>query len=107
MSVKIVLPGATTVVLPSGDTKIVLNSTPTKIVTGLQGAQGIPGEGTTYTHTQSSASDTWTVNHNLNAYPDISVVVGGQIVEAQIAHTTLNQSIIYFASLVSGTARCS
>ena len=27
-----------------------------------------------YTHTQSIASDTWTVNHNLNTYPSITVV---------------------------------
>jgi len=59
-----------------------------------------------YVHTQGSASDTWTVNHNLGRLPAVEVFSpGGVVVDAEIVHATANQTLIYFAQPYSGSAR--
>ena len=59
-----------------------------------------------YTHTQGSASATWTINHNLGFTPNVAVFSsGGVIVDAEIHSTSINQTIIYFNSPFAGTAR--
>lgn len=60
-----------------------------------------------FTFTQSAASTTWTVNHNLGFRPDVSLTtVGGQEFEADIIHTSTNQCIVYLTSPLAGQARC-
>lgn len=77
------------------------------------GHQGPPGPtGTSgsaaYTHTQSSAADTWTVNHNLGFRPAASILsVGGKEMLAEVIHTSVNQFIAYFDAPISGVAICS
>ena len=59
-----------------------------------------------YTHTQSSASLTWTINHNLGFNPSVEILsVGGVEIEAQVTHTSVNQTIINFVIATAGTAR--
>ncbi|TFZ81157.1 hypothetical protein [Candidatus Macondimonas diazotrophica] len=61
--------------------------------------------GSTYKHTQASASDTWTVNHNLGYNPTVQVFnSGGQVVIADISHTSLNQTVISASLAFSGYA---
>ena len=61
--------------------------------------------GSTYKHTQGSASDTWTVNHNLGYNPTVQVFnSGGQVVIADISHTSLNQTVISASLAFSGYA---
>ena len=61
-----------------------------------------------YLHTQSSASDTWTVNHNLGYRPVVSVrSPGGVEVEATVTHTSVNQCVVTFAAPYTGTVFCS
>lgn len=61
---------------------------------------------TEFEFTQSTASDTWTINHNLGFKPTVTVFsVGGMEVEADVQHTSLNQSIIYFNNPFAGSAR--
>lgn|SRR5574343_84595 len=65
------------------------------------------GAGASYEFTQSSPSISWTVNHNLGAYPAIQVLSpGGVLIEAGVVHVSLNQSIISFASAQAGKAIC-
>lgn len=76
-------------------------------VPGPQGPQGPTGPtgGNQYVHVQSSALVTWTVNHNLGHYPDVTILsVGGIEVVAGIAHQSLNQFLVTFASAQSGQA---
>jgi hypothetical protein len=42
-------------------------------VQGIQGIQGDPGIGA-YTHTQDTASNSWTINHNLGFFPNVEIV---------------------------------
>ena len=46
----------------------------------------------TYTHTQSSASDTWTITHNSNRYPSITVVDSAEtVVIGTVVYNSANQ----------------
>ena len=93
--------------------------------TGLQGATGIAGaavdntddvpEGTTnkyftisrvsYEHMQGSASNSWTITHNLGFKPNVTVIdSAGNIVEGEIAYTNTNSLTVSFQSAFSGTA---
>ena len=60
-----------------------------------------------YVHTQSSASNLWTINHNLGIKPSIYIYSdGGLKMEGDVLPTTsLNQVQIAFTLPVSGSAR--
>lgn len=59
-----------------------------------------------YLHTQSSASATWTVNHNSGFKPTVSVYSpGGVELTAEILHISNNQLTISFSSPQTGFAR--
>lgn len=79
---------------------------------GPQGASGTDGvqsdvipELVAYAHTQSAASDTWTITHNLDFYPNATVFdSAGTMVEGSITHTNDTQLIITFSATISGKA---
>ena len=92
---------------------------------GVQGATGIGGaavdntddvpEGATnkyftvgrvsYEHMQGSASNSWTINHNLGFKPNVTVIdSAGNIVEGEIAYTNTNSLTVSFQSAFSGNA---
>lgn len=50
-----------------------------------------------------SSLTTWTVNHGFGREPDITVLNSlGNVVEANIVHTTVNQTVIYFNAPYTG-----
>ena len=58
-----------------------------------------------YTHTQGVASDTWTINHNLGFYPNLTVQdSGGTIYEGEITYTNTVSLTVTFSSAFSGKA---
>ena len=79
---------------------------------GAPGPQGPPGpegpqgpSGANYLHTQSTASSTWVVNHNLGIFPRVTVLDdGGNEVLAGVTHTSENQVVIQFGAPFSGRA---
>ena len=51
----------------------------------------------TYTHNQSSTSDTWTITHNLNRFPSVTVVDSADtIVYGTVVYNSANQLTITF-----------
>jgi hypothetical protein len=92
----------------SDDVIIVQPVTTTVVVTtpGPQGAPGTfdPGD-IAYTHTQSVASATWTINHNLGFNP-VAVVLdsGGTQCEGAVSYPTTNQMVIVFTGAFTGIA---
>lgn len=59
-----------------------------------------------YVHTQVSASTVWTINHNLGFIPSVEVLsVGNVEIEAEVVHTSVNQTIINFVQATAGSAR--
>lgn len=92
---------------------------------GVQGATGIGGasvdntddvpegalnkyftvERVSYEHMQGSASNSWTITHNLGFKPNVTVIdSAGNIVEGEIAYTNTNSLTVSFQSAFSGTA---
>tara|TARA_R100001510_G_C7602206_1_gene168453 strand:- start:359 stop:658 length:300 start_codon:yes stop_codon:yes gene_type:complete len=64
-----------------------------------------PVKGGTFTHTQSSTSNTWTINHNLAKFPSVTVVDSGEtVVIGTIVYNSKNQLTITFFSEGSPTA---
>ncbi len=51
----------------------------------------------TYTHNQSSTSNTWTITHNLNRFPSVTVVDSADtIVYGTVVYNSANQLTITF-----------
>lgn len=74
---------------------------------GIQGEQGISGETQTiaYTHTQSSVSSLWVVNHNLSFQPGVHTVdSAGTTIEGIVSYNSSTQIQVAFSSAVSGYA---
>ena len=58
-----------------------------------------------YTFTQGVASATWTINHNLHFYPNVTVQdSAGNIVEGEIAYTNSDSLVVTFSTAFSGEA---
>ena len=58
-----------------------------------------------YAHTQSVSSATWTITHNLNKYPSVTIVdSAGTVVEGDIAYSNTNAVVVTFSSTFSGKA---
>lgn len=74
---------------------------------GIQGPAGADASTFVYLHTQSSASATWTINHNLGFRPGIELFnSAGSVFIGEILHTSINQAIVYLNTSISGSARC-
>ena len=59
----------------------------------------------TYTHNQSSVSNTWTITHNLNRFPSVTVVDSGNtVVEGTVVYNSNKQLTITFFSAGSPLA---
>ena len=58
-----------------------------------------------YTHTQGVSNSTWTINHNLGFYPNLTVQdSAGTIYEGEIAYTNTDSLTVTFSSAFSGKA---
>lgn len=58
-----------------------------------------------YHHVQHTASANWTISHNLNFYPNVTVQdSAGTILEGEITYTDTQQLTVHFTSAFSGDA---
>ena len=58
-----------------------------------------------FAHTQGVSSNTWTINHNLNFYPNVTVIdSAGTVVEGEIFYTSRNILTVTFSGAFSGKA---
>lgn len=68
-------------------------------------AQGGNGNDKQYIHVQNSASTTWTITHNLNAFPSVTVVDSANTeVIGEIIYIDVNNISIMFSSPFGGRA---
>jgi hypothetical protein len=59
-----------------------------------------------YTHTQSTPATTWTINHNLGYRPSVELFNSGmQEIDAEIAHPSVNQTVVTLNPATAGLAR--
>ena len=78
-------------------------------VEGPQGTGGPSGVGSDkhYVHEQDTASDTWTIDHNLGKHPAIIVVdSSGQQWLVQVQHNSTSQAVVSLSGAMSGKAYC-
>jgi len=60
------------------------------------------------THTQNAPLTTWSITHNLNFYPNVTVInTAGDQVEGSVAHINETQLTISFSSATAGKAHLS
>lgn len=68
---------------------------------------GTPKPAVAYTQ-EFNSSMTWTINHGLGYNPEISVFVGGKLVQPlSITHISTTQAEVTFSTAQSGYIRCS
>ena len=66
---------------------------------------GISSPHGTYTHSQSSASSTWIITHNLNCKPSVTIVdSGGNVQIGEVLYNSDSQVTVTFAAAFSGYA---
>ena len=71
----------------------------------LSTATGVVWTDQTFIHSQGSANTTWTVTHNLNKYPSVTIVTSTDVVIiGNIAYNSVNQLTITLANADSGKA---
>jgi hypothetical protein len=85
---------------------IVTQSVPTSNqYTVLVAGPGQAGGQTTFTYTQASPAATWTITHNLNRWPSVTVVDSGNtVIEPDINYIDANTLQVIFSSATSGKA---
>lgn len=72
---------------------------------GIQGNPGVPGGGLYYVHEQMTPANPWVIFHNLNAFPNVTVVdSAGDIVEGEIKYDSAFQVTITFSGAFAGRA---
>lgn len=65
----------------------------------------VPPADLSYVFTQSTPSTSWTVTHNLNKYPSVTVVdSAGTVVIGQVVYNSINQCTLSFTAAFSGKA---
>jgi hypothetical protein len=82
---------------------------------GPQGPGGVSGLQSSeiaalvsYRHTQNTPATTWTIVHNLNFYPNVTVFnTANDQVEGSIVHTNETTLVITFSSTTAGKAHLS
>jgi hypothetical protein len=81
-------------------------------IQGIQGVQGVKGDTgetgashSTYVHTQSAASSTWTITHNLSCFPSVSIVdSAGSVVFGEVEYISNNSLRVSFVASFGGKA---
>jgi len=107
MSEVVVLSQQTNQVVIEEENNTVIVEVPVASVVTIveQGPQGPAGSGA-YIHTQSAASTTWTINHNMGFRPSVELLdSGSQEIDGEISHPTINQTIVRLNPASTGIAR--
>lgn len=93
--------------------KVVIQGGPTQVKVGTPGIQGKPGvEGEagaggdlSFTHPQSVASQSWSIEHNLGKHPSVTVVdSAGRVGYGTVQHIDANHLVVSFSAPFAGTA---
>ena len=95
----------TVTVVENGSSTVVTVPVTSTITAVTQGPQGPAGSGA-YIHEQSSASTTWTINHNLGFKPSVELLdSGSQEIDGEVFHPSVNQTVVTLNPASAGIAR--
>lgn len=90
--------------------EVTVTKTESTVELTAPGPQGPPGPagaagGSVFTFTQSTPASTWIVDHNLGRKVQVTIFdASGNVVYSDVAHGSVNQATITFASPVAGSA---
>ena len=74
-------------------------------ITSIVNSTPFASHGGTTTHTQGSASATWTVTHNLNKFPSVTIVDSEEEqVFGVVDYQSANTIVLTFSAAISGKA---
>ena len=77
----------------------------TELLQGERGAPGINAIGATYTHLQPLPSATWSVVHNLNTFPSVTVLdSANEVILGDVRYVDANNIQLIFTAAFSGVA---
>jgi hypothetical protein len=82
-------------------------SQPNSVSVQTPGPQGPPGIGTfsTYTHNQAYPASVWTITHNLNCRPSVTIVdSAGTVVFGDVEYLSANEIRVTFVAAFAGKA---
>jgi hypothetical protein len=98
----------TVTVTENGSSTVVtvpVTSTVTAVTVGPQGPQG-PAGSAAYEFVQASPATIWTINHNLGYRPSVEILdAGSQEIDAEVAHPSVNQTVVTLNPASAGLAR--
>jgi hypothetical protein len=61
-----------------------------------------------HTHNQNTPASTWTITHNLNFFPNVTVFDSGESqIEGSVTHINETQLTVSFSAAISGKAHLS
>ena len=81
-----------------------VTSTVTATTVGPQGPKG--DAGTAFEYVQAAPATTWTINHNLGFRPSVELLdAGSQEIDGEVAHPTINQTVVTLNPASAGLAR--
>jgi hypothetical protein len=101
--------GSVTVSVPEEPIKISVSEKEpvnVSVVTGLPGPVGPPGpSGGSYVFVQGAPTETWTIDHSLGYYPNITIVdSSGAVIEGDIIYADDDTLVVTFSAAFSGKA---
>lgn len=95
----------TVTVTENGSSTVVTVPVTSTVTAITQGPQGPAGSGA-YIHTQSAASTTWTINHNMGFRPSVELLdSGSQEIDGEVSHPSVNQTVVTLNPASAGLAR--
>jgi len=69
------------------------------------GVETLVGGATTFTHTQGPLAAVWTITHNLNRFPSVTVIdSGNSVIIPDVHYDSANQVTVSFGAATSGKA---
>lgn len=94
------------IVVTEEESTVVIESLTGAIATIVtQGPQGPPG-GAAIVYQQAAPATVWTINHNLGYRPSVELLdAGSQEIDGDIAHPSINQTIVTLNPASAGLAR--
>ncbi len=76
-----------------------------EVAVGIRGPAGEGGSSFRYVHVQDTPSDEWTISHNLNGFPNVTVVdSAGTVVNGARQYLDANTVVLRFVGAFSGKA---
>ena len=92
-------------VTENGSSTVVTVPVTSTVTAVTQGPQG-PSGAAAFVFTQPTAAATWIINHNLGYRPSVELLdAGSQEIDGDVAHPSVNQTVVTLNPASAGLAR--